>query len=690
MATLHAPFNFVPLNEKVYSPDWADKISQDVPFSDGVSGVLDLVIKAESPIFIRNGAKQDKDDKQPGKIYEFSHTEDGRYFIPATSIKGAIRSVLEIISFGKMTQVQNQSFGIRDLSNGEDGKFYREKITKNGAVHCGWMWKDGNKFYIDDCGAPDRISAERLATKFSKSNMWNFITDKNKLRKDENRTAKSKYKLFEGYDLHDTFSEDDDLNEKKNMTLGGRHFVKFGHDFGGTIVFTGQSSARESYNKKLKDGTFKQSWKGKVFEFVFRDNVEKHQILIPDYIFNSFESIHRNSPDYKDFRRKELYSGKRIPVFFIYDEDQKFIDSIGLSYMYKYPAYNSVFNGILKTLQKGENKDLAECIFGYTDKEDSLKGRVQFTTAFLEGEPKVMKEQAIALSTPHPSYYPLYLGGGQTWNTDTSTLAGRKRYPIRNTIESNSGTEGMTFSIKPLDKGSTFVGKIFFHNLRPIELGALLKSINLWDDDTYYHSLGQGKPLGYGKVKMHAKLSKQSRIETPESIDYTENFQNAIKAEIQGWNETSVIQELKALMKGIPAGKDKEFLYMDMDANEFKHGKECYAQGEQLGYFTQILSGNVKRVKLNGNVSVTKRRAEIDEMQKKKVLDETISKIEKCISQKKFIEAEKIISQYNGISSNPKTQQLIQKIEEAKNSESNLVQEAKKLIAEKQYENAIK
>ena len=31
---LKAPFNFVPLNVKPYLPEWADQISQDMPFED--------------------------------------------------------------------------------------------------------------------------------------------------------------------------------------------------------------------------------------------------------------------------------------------------------------------------------------------------------------------------------------------------------------------------------------------------------------------------------------------------------------------------------------------------------------------------------------------------------------------------------------------------------------------------------
>jgi hypothetical protein len=37
LPALTAPYAFVPHNDIVFEPEWADLVSQDVPFSDGVS-----------------------------------------------------------------------------------------------------------------------------------------------------------------------------------------------------------------------------------------------------------------------------------------------------------------------------------------------------------------------------------------------------------------------------------------------------------------------------------------------------------------------------------------------------------------------------------------------------------------------------------------------------------------------------
>lgn len=95
-------YNFVPLNEEVFYPDWADKVSQDIPFSDGEDGVIEVTLRNVSPLFIRNGSS-DSNNPSP---YSSHVMVDGKrlYFLPATSIKGMIRTTMEIMAFGKMTQ----------------------------------------------------------------------------------------------------------------------------------------------------------------------------------------------------------------------------------------------------------------------------------------------------------------------------------------------------------------------------------------------------------------------------------------------------------------------------------------------------------------------------------------------------------------------------------------------------------
>ena len=614
---IKAPFNFVPLNEKAYFPEWADKISHDMPFKDGLSGKIRLRLTAETPVFISD--KVQDDNTEP---CEFCHVMDStgnkRFFIPGTSIKGMLRNVLEIISYGKMTQVQNQSFGIRDLSNGTDGKdFYRKKVTVNN-VHCGWLRMDKVGYSLDDCGLPWRISAEEIDKKYH-IGLMDFIINKNNFKSDANKTAQKKYLLFQAYGEDNQLTDYFEPVTIPGINAGGRRFVRFGRGgMEGKIVFTGQPGPRQ---KKYNDRKKKCVSSGKQFEFVFPSQPEKSNIPVPISVFKEFESIHQNSADYIDFRRKQLRRGEEIPVFFIYNEEGE-VDTMGISYMYKFPAFNKVYNGIPLPLLDKTKRDLSECIFGFTDKGDSLKGRVQFTAATLCSDSSLQDEAKLALAKPHPSYYPLYLGKGQTWNTSRIRIAGRKRYPVRqeSDILRNEGTDNMCRIIHPLNAGATFEGDLRFINLRPFELGALLSAIDFCQHEECLHNIGQGKPLGYGKVKLTVLDSMVNCIGAEDMSFSIEQARDAFVCEMEkqfpGWSSSPQLTELFAMAKGIPAEKSSLFKYMKMSTtgedNEFKQGLKAYSQGEQLGSFTQILSGNIPQIKQQSNVSLDEKRKDIE------------------------------------------------------------------------------
>ena len=643
---IKAPFNFVPLNSKVFFPKWADQISQDIPFSDGLSGYIDIIIKAESPILVSEGIKE------KGQIHYFCHTpaenmSNWKFFIPGTSIKGVIREVMEILAFGKMSFTQNRSFTIRDLYRGKkndddeiktDGDFYLEKINIEN-VHCGWMRKTPNGCIIDDCGIPWRISAEKIEEMFKARNirldLMDFILDERRFSNSEankgNRYAKKKYDMLKealgiisekGFEeeiqesLTDYFVNDNDTDIAKcgrifkSQAAGGKK---------GTIVFTGQPGARKFKGEK---------WEGKFFEFIFPSEILRQNIHVSEGVFRVFETIHKDSPDYEGFRRKQLNEGKQIPVFFTYcDNNKDEIDSIGISYMYRYPAFNSVYNGIPIGLLDVKRRDLPECIFGYTSNNDSLKGRVVFSNAFLMGNPVILQKN-YALASPHASFYPLYLGNGQSWNSQSIRIAGRKRYPHKNIPIGNRGTSNMESPKRPLDKGSEFKCRIRFFNLIPTELGALLSSLDFCEHSECYHSLGQGKPLGYGKVKItidNVSFTK-GNINTAaarESFTDTMNEESELKNWRERWEDSVQLRELFAMAEGIPDGRDDEFTYMQMSVkgtdgkthNEFKDALKAYKDnGVQLGLYTQIINDpeNIPESSIQDMASLNEKRIDIE------------------------------------------------------------------------------
>lgn len=552
---IKAPYNFVPLGNRCYFPEWSNQISHDIPFSDGVSGSIDIRITAETPIYIRNGSAE-----KGNKDISFSHNSAGRYFIPGSSIKGEIRNVLEILSFGKMTQVQDMRFGIRNFTFSQ----YRDKFKK---VQCGWLRKEGNGHKLTICGEPIRVS-DRDIDKFFGTHLYNFCTEmkcgetpSQEKEEDYVKTASVKYAIFgKERSLNVMYTPEEKLDNGRKYC----HINKNGQ-LSGRLVFTAQSSPRRE--KRGRKPT------GKKYEFIFPNPKIKKEIVVPLEIISDFKDVNKSNYDYKNRWSPYLRDGKEIPVFFTMTGDT--IDAIGLTYMFKYPSYHHIYSAIPKELLSS-GKDLAECIFGYASDKASLKTRVYFKHAFLEGDASELEEKTEVLANPKPSFSNAYLENS-TWSDKKARIAGRKRYPVRNKVWSTSagsGNEETTFI--PLDKGAIFKGKVIFHNLLPVELGALLSALTFHGEKNCYHSIGMAKPLGYGKVKISIECLD---VDSGKEIDdYMGEFASNMEKFIPGWLTTPSIQEMFAMAEGIKDEDDSKFRYLKFDikpnGNEFKKVSE--------------------------------------------------------------------------------------------------------------------
>ena len=425
---IKSPYNFVPLSEEVYTPTWADKISQDVPFKDGVSGKIQLRITAETPIFIRNEQKQDKEkdsnkdgqtakqdaDKKP---QTFSKTPDGRFYIPATSIKGEVRNVLEIMSFGRMMVDERAKFAHREW---DQPKIYPLKDVKNQQeIHCGWLRKNPNSsdYEIIDCGKPRRIHHTDLDAYFGKKVMEeNFSTKGNpslnqsKSTKEEDNSQKTmayKYGVIRKAGLEDMLENFHYGEREATDTKGFANCVAHCEDSGkvGTIVMTGQSA---SWNNNLNSN------KAKIHEFVF-PNVKGGLLDFSKEKFEHFKFIYSRDEKEWKFISKRLDTKIGCPVFFRKQGED--ITDMGLAFMYKLPYKKSVYESLPSKHQKEEVlPDLAECIFGYINQKSpvkrdknthknklSLKGRVQFGHAF-SSNAKEDNEVRLTLGSPKASY----------------------------------------------------------------------------------------------------------------------------------------------------------------------------------------------------------------------------------------------------------------------------------------------
>lgn len=629
---IKAPFNFVPLNKEVYYPDWSEQVSQDVPFSDGESGEITLTIKAESPIFVRNGHTKKEADLATGKIttenneeleqakekyFSFSHykyidnenIEQKQYFIPGTTIKGMIRSVLEIMSFSELKMYNDNKFAFREMTT--------DYLNRMNNIQCGWLRKNNDNYEIMRLGNPMRISIDDIDKTLSlDSKLSNFIRHAN-FKDDINRLAKKKYELINqtngnernnnNLKIHFTYTP----NEIKSV----QNIVKVDDNKTssetGVIVLTGQPGARNDTEHK-----------GKLFEFVFVNKEDAIYEVISDKIIKQFYFTHRDSKDFTDFRLKHIDENKEIPVFFSVNSQNQIVD-LGLTYMYKLPYKFSVGELIKQKINLNKT-DLADSIFGCANsKRKSLKGRVQFSNANLinkNGEDPQLNPNSpveMVLSSPKASYFPLYLeqptylqlkDGNKTINkyntyNDTTNILGWKRYPIHPNTESIDSFDNEEIKTKliPLKEKSTFYSKIKIHNLKEIEIGALLSAIELHGNNDYYnHSIGQAKPYGYGRICIKCELHGLKH----KKYDYMQSFEDQMNKFIKEktnseeqdpWLTSLHLTELAAMTYCKHKNEDKLLLqYMKMSKNrndnEFVQAKgpQKHSLKEFLERFSQI------------------------------------------------------------------------------------------------------
>lgn len=683
---MKAPYNFVPLAENVYFPAWVGDISHDVPFADGVSGEIEITLRAKTPVFVRNGHTKQEGEKKDGDYRKASVLPNERYYLPGTSVKGAVRNILEIITFGKMRVDERAQFAQRDWENEQ---LYTLKKKQND-IKGGWLCRKDEDYVIRECEKIYRIALKRvddwlkretgteeevMCDEFSK----NSRKDLNKERELDGKiydpkTARYKYALLESRGIGRErlrglkFRSDEEFKKQEKG-------VKEAADgpITGTIVFTGQPDKAAWEGRRVGSGKF--------YDFVFEDNEEGQgkEFPLPKGKFENYEFIYAESEDWA-YWKKEL-DGDGIPVFFR-KEDGK-IKDFGLAQLYRLPYEKTPYEIERERYEKESGAlDMADCIFGYVDGQKALRGRVQFSH-FISEDATVDEPKTLILNGPKASYYPCYIEqkgkGGKVANYKTyndGLLAGWKKYVLRDgTWEKKMNNEKLDTVIFPLKAGASFKGRVVFHNLKHEELGALLSALSFHGNtDKCYLQVGQGKPYGYGKMSVSVDALRAVRNDDDTLVD-ADSAMGSFELLMDGWlkdetwRENKSVRELFALASQSVGKEDERFKYMSLDVdgknNEFtdaKKGNEYLMrfselqkpEFEKIGTkITEKLRSEAQKRKEEENREALKREEkEKREAQKRKEMAELSDKANEVrvyINSNEFTKAESAIAEMEEI-----------------------------------------
>jgi CRISPR-associated protein (TIGR03986 family) len=555
-----APYNFVPLSRKVFFPDWSQHVSLDVPFADAISGELVCELVTDTPVYVRNGGKWEHHDIMNNKEAQSFFRVGEQIMIPGTTLKGMLRNVIEIVSFGKMNKFDNHRYSIRDLKNQD---LYMNKM-KN--VQAAWLQRSesGTSWLLVPCEYA-LVSHELLGNP--------SIKDAQK--------ALSKYSTW-GWDKLDvrfTFKKGSLANRVTSIEKGEP----------GRLVFTGQPT-------KNRGGKF-----DKKNEFVFFGQSKGSPIEVPPEVQNDIVFIYTNPNTGKPYEEwahwsDQLGKGAKIPVF--YQMNGSKLGSFGFTRMYRLP-YEKTVRQVVEQTSKDHvhtDPDLAETIFGIAERDDSLKGRISISTAVAELKTVKPFNEAVTavLGSPKPTFYPNYIyqpragsdgkltktGSYETFMSSESTINGWKRYPTRELKDverkPDMGKDTVATKFIPLSEGAKFSFSVKLHNLKPEELGAIVWALTWGNNNKLRHSLGMGKSLGFGIAAITISSAHLVDI-AGEKIDWQDtlrSFEGIMNTEVGGeWLKTAQLEQLLAMANPVVVAQCGKLKHMTLANKDFSNVK---------------------------------------------------------------------------------------------------------------------
>ena len=500
MTQLTTPYNFVPLSNTVYFPPWAQagQLSHDAPLQNGWRGTLRIRITASTPLLIagtQNGA-----ERHPVQVMD-------KYAIPGSSLRGMLRNVLEIATFGKFGRaVNDRDIFMRNLQSNEYKNYLGIKFDRllgksTSEVKMGWLIKSGKlefpyliypaKFMIASDPQSNTIGREWIV--FQTGNLGGV---RSKYRLDKFDDQNPKFRVTK--EVLDNFQKAHESNQNLEKTLGEINSntptpVFFLNNQRGDVTDMGLTQMfRVPYRHSLHDA----------IGFSAADHHDQSRLDFCEALFGLIQDGDENHPA---SLRSRLGFGLALATKAAPHPDQRGIDVVlNEPKPSFYPAYISP--------DKNENAN-----------------------TLMSKEPQ---------------------------------LAGWKRYPVRTETTSqdtNAGTnDNIGSKLFPLQKGATFEGDITLHNIHPEELGGVLWALTWGQQANLRHSLGMGRPFGFGSLNIeviqldlrhNSDANQDKKLRSPqdqatmtEAIqELMQSFAQAMELGVKNWARSEQMNELLAM-----------------------------------------------------------------------------------------------------------------------------------------------
>lgn len=607
MTQVHAPYHFVPLSQWVYSPDWAHQVSHDHPLQDGVDGIIEFDLTNLTPLLV--GAGSDRSSEQQPAHVHWARDPQGNPIIPGSSLKGMLRNVLEIASFAKFSETDDPQFSFRDISNAETAY---SKTLKDSDLQAGWL----------------KYSAESKAWLFTPCQHTVLFSDdierftKIKIPNDSRLGALEKYQKFQTkwptHTLPFSLSERTLPGTKGKSVTVACAKLQSAAELEGYPVFVGYRPDNKEYqNERLN------------FHYLFycAEN-ESQRWDTPEDTLRISRMFAAHNKKLVNYLKHSAYPSMGIPLFVHKDKKNGKILAMGLAKMPRMPYEKSVGDLILqqqKSLNSASIFDLPGLMFGSLSHSGfSLKSRVAIGDALCRENKGTATSTPVILEQPRASYLNAYLVQSQQQDqvselkdyTTNSEISGWKRYPAQNAFNAHLPADlqnktNVQSRLELMQPGSSFTGRIVFHNLKPVELGALLWAItptsNEHDIAHFCHGLGHGKSLGAGAVQLTARLARTRGLESHHTVESLRSLfvehMNQVYPSATKWQDSPQVRHLLAFGDQHD-NEGKNLTYMPLTSDKFSDAMSY--TGSQKGRIKSLLPAwQQNGEKLNRSESLT-------------------------------------------------------------------------------------
>lgn len=571
-----APYNFVPLPDKVVTVAEHEIPPHDTFAPGTFSGYLDCTLETKTPLYVR--AMQSKElfdaigETPFYKLTPEQQNEVAQFFtlynadcpvIPGSSLRGMLRTLIEIVAYGKVQDVTNEPLIFRAVGDTTSlGEMYRNAVMQTDPapqndrrifltprVRAGYLEKDGSAWQIRPAGKHEGVvTFARIPCKIQDTEKQEFPYVAFTL---EERTENGEKQIVTTAELvTDATAQPVPLEQYEGCRNAFRIWVELGkYDYQDVqeghiqVKYAPVLSARAQDTDGYQEAVvaFSGPMDKKKHEAVM---LKKDDTATPLSLEPKLVSLYRDqvSPEQEKLLGEDGALRPNQPVFYL--EGKEGIRFFGHTMMLRLPYDKSPLDFVPRELRRDDEIDLAEALFGFvprtpSDKRQARAGRVFFSDAictkpgkdvWLAAEPFPPK----ILASPKATTFQHYLTqqqpddqvvgcnkkGEEKWQAlldhygsktpMRTVIRGTKFYwhhgEIKQTDIQELDTNKLADASKQYTKMRPIRDKVQFHftirfeNLTPVEMGALLWTLRL--PAGHYPKIGMGKPFGMGAVEL--------------------------------------------------------------------------------------------------------------------------------------------------------------------------------------------